>query len=156
VIIKELTYVHTYCASQTMTPLCLVGLFSTSFPGGFFFLYLLRSFLLLRFGKDVKIVHFLGSTKPWMHQYDPVSGNVTVFGGPAHQHVQGYLKQWWDLFGQTVLPKMTGDYVSTNTHAFSSTLSLSRSFKIHFFPRWEAETFVIPSRAFFPGAWEVP
>jgi glycogenin glucosyltransferase len=63
-----------------------------------------------QYGKDVKIVHFLGATKPWMHQYDPVSGNVTVVGGPAQQHVQGYLKMWWDLFAETVLPKMTGDY----------------------------------------------
>ncbi|CAG0921945.1 unnamed protein product, partial [Notodromas monacha] len=64
-----------------------------------------------QFGKDVKIVHFLGATKPWMHQYDPVSGNVTI-SGPAHEHVHSYLKQWWDLFSSEFLHRMSGDYVS--------------------------------------------
>ncbi|XP_043214216.1 transcription initiation factor TFIID subunit 4-like isoform X2 [Amphibalanus amphitrite] len=46
----------------------------------------------LRFGKDVKIVHFLGSNKPWMN---PQAGDASSPAGRFHA-------AWWDIYQSRV------------------------------------------------------
>ena len=53
-----------------------------------------------RFGKDVKIVHFLGPMKPWHHTYNHETGNVYIppscQGGVPHE--RSFLQLWWDIY----------------------------------------------------------
>uniref|UniRef100_A0A8C5YTS2 Glycogenin-1 n=1 Tax=Marmota marmota marmota TaxID=9994 RepID=A0A8C5YTS2_MARMA len=58
-----------------------------------------------QFGSSAKVVHFLGSTKPWNCTYDPQTGSVSEQGagsGPP-QHVT-FLNLWWRLFQEGARP----------------------------------------------------
>ncbi|XP_046299373.1 glycogenin-2 isoform X9 [Marmota monax] len=58
-----------------------------------------------QFGSSAKVVHFLGSTKPWNCTYDPQTGSVSEQGagsGPQ-QHVT-FLNLWWRLFQEGARP----------------------------------------------------
>ena len=54
---------------------------------------------LYRFGKDVKIVHFLGSKKPWMYSYNKTSGTVE---SADKNHSYEHLKMWWDIYTEHI------------------------------------------------------
>ncbi|GFW08060.1 glycogenin-1 [Trichonephila clavipes] len=56
-----------------------------------------------QFGKDVKIVHFLGPIKPWMESYNSETGRVQS-GSP---HSYAHLQLWWDIFMKHVQPNLT-------------------------------------------------
>jgi len=49
-----------------------------------------------RFGKDVKLVHFLGSTKPW-HGESQQSHNATY---------NGFIHAWWAIYKELVAPSL--------------------------------------------------
>lgn len=51
----------------------------------------------MRYGQDVKIVHFLGSVKPWHFMYDQESGQIKRFGTGPSVSDQLFVKMWWDL-----------------------------------------------------------
>jgi len=58
----------------------------------------------MRYGQNVKIVHFLGAVKPWHHYFDDSTGKVkklTSGGLAASDDV--FAQMWWDMF------KATGD-----------------------------------------------
>jgi lipopolysaccharide biosynthesis glycosyltransferase len=55
------------------------------------------------YGKDVKIVHFIGSPKPWQVP-DPSALPTPV----ASEHVN----QWWQIFSSKVQPQLTTSMVS--------------------------------------------
>ena len=64
-----------------------------------------RVCLLLRFGSSAKVVHFLGSSKPWNYKYNPQTGSVLEEGsGRADQHQTSFLNQWWGIYHRRVLP----------------------------------------------------
>jgi len=52
-----------------------------------------------RYGKDVKIVHFLGSIKPWHHYFNKETGQVIRMSS-AHTSMsdQIFTQMWWDLY----------------------------------------------------------
>ncbi|XP_042749545.1 glycogenin-1 isoform X1 [Lagopus leucura] len=56
------------------------------------------------FGSSTKVVHFLGSTKPWNYTYDSrtksVEGNIN---DPKIVHPE-FLNMWWDTYTVNVLP----------------------------------------------------
>lgn len=53
----------------------------------------------MRYGQDVKIVHFLGAVKPWHHSYDEASGKVKKLSGCGSAVSDDIFTQmWWDLF----------------------------------------------------------
>merc|ERR1711971_630737 len=53
------------------------------------------------FGKQVKIVHFIGATKPWLVSFDE-AGNARI--GRPEKHTHLYLKLWWQIFNNSVRP----------------------------------------------------
>lgn len=55
-----------------------------------------------QFGQEVKIIHFLGGVKPWMHTYNTTTGRVEVFGDC--QHLYEHLQLWWNIFMTKVQP----------------------------------------------------
>ncbi|CAL1297244.1 unnamed protein product [Larinioides sclopetarius] len=62
-----------------------------------------------KFGKDVKIVHFLGNQKPWMFRYNKDTGNVNAPIGNAP--LADFLKRWWRIFTEKVSSSPSGDEI---------------------------------------------
>nr|XP_026693838.1 glycogenin-1 isoform X1 [Ciona intestinalis] len=52
-----------------------------------------------QYGKDTKIVHFIGFVKPWNHKYDEKTGEVTQVEGPGI-HEETLVKQWWKVWAE--------------------------------------------------------
>ncbi|XP_029187140.2 glycogenin-1-like [Acropora millepora] len=61
-----------------------------------------------QFGRDVKIVHFIGPIKPWNHTYNSVNGNVNTLSGSRGYvpHERTFLQLWWDIYVTFVQPEM--------------------------------------------------
>lgn len=58
-----------------------------------------------RFGSSVKVVHFLGPTKPWNYKYNPQTGSVLEeSSGLASQHQTSFLNLWWKIYQHSILP----------------------------------------------------
>lgn len=53
-----------------------------------------------RYGADVKIVHFLGSVKPWHQSVDPSTGKVrmSVRSAGYSKADEDFNQMWWDLY----------------------------------------------------------
>ena len=68
------------------------------------------------FGKNVKIVHFIGATKPWLVTFDE-AGNARIGSSEKHTHL--HLKLWWQIFNNSVRPLL-------NKTAPSNSVSTSR------------------------------
>lgn len=57
-----------------------------------------------QFGSDAKVIHFLGSMKPWSCKYNPQSRSVTDEGTSlGHQQLE-FIMLWWETFISNVLP----------------------------------------------------
>ncbi|XP_032475336.1 glycogenin-2 isoform X7 [Phocoena sinus] len=58
-----------------------------------------------QFGSSAKVVHFLGSSKPWNYKYDPQTGSVLEEGsGSVSQHQTSFLNLWWGIYHRSILP----------------------------------------------------
>ena len=61
------------------------------------------SLSLCRFLKDIKVIHFLGSIKPWQHHY--VHKEDTVVLHPSVDSKQygsiEYIQRWWQIYMST-------------------------------------------------------
>ncbi|KAM6304825.1 LOW QUALITY PROTEIN: glycogenin-1 [Aegotheles albertisi] len=56
------------------------------------------------FGANTKVVHFLGSTKPWNYAYDSRTKSIKVnMDDPKIVHPE-FLNMWWDIYTANVLP----------------------------------------------------
>nr|XP_046268618.1 glycogenin-1-like [Scatophagus argus] len=68
-----------------------------------------------QFGRDAKVVHFLGQMKPWNHTYDAQRGEVkghSLSSDPHHPHPD-YVLMWWQLYAKSVLPLLQQAYGDT-------------------------------------------
>lgn len=54
-----------------------------------------------RYGKDIKIVHFLGSSKPWHLYFDKESGKVIHLGGGISPTDEIFSQMWWEIFNDS-------------------------------------------------------
>ncbi|XP_058391356.1 glycogenin-2 isoform X2 [Diceros bicornis minor] len=58
-----------------------------------------------QFGSSAKVVHFLGSSKPWNYKYNPQTGSVLQEGSRVvHQHQASFLNLWWSIYHRSILP----------------------------------------------------
>eukprot|EP00795_Rhopilema_esculentum_P016666 gene16666-8104_t len=56
-----------------------------------------------QFGKDAKVVHFLGAIKPWHHFYDSETSQVQIQQhGVSDLGVQSFIQLWWDVYNNSV------------------------------------------------------
>ncbi|XP_063698458.1 glycogenin-1 isoform X2 [Culicoides brevitarsis] len=61
-----------------------------------------------RFEKDINIIHFLGSLKPWQVNFD--FERCEVGSLPAqYYHLRKYFGLWWKIFSETVHQSLTED-----------------------------------------------
>lgn len=72
---------------------------------------ILTKFLVPRFEADIKIIHFLGSLKPWQVNFNFEHNCVADLPG-QYQHLQGYFGLWWTIFTECVHPVLTEEMVS--------------------------------------------
>lgn len=68
-------------------------------------------FLVSRFEADIKIIHFLGSLKPWQVNFN-FEYNCVADLPAQYQHLQGYFGLWWTIFTECVHPVLTEEMVS--------------------------------------------
>lgn len=58
-----------------------------------------------QFGDDVRIIHFIGITKPWLQYFDTLTGIVQP---PMEAtHLQPLLQLWWNIFCDKVHPQLS-------------------------------------------------
>ncbi|KAL3290193.1 hypothetical protein HHI36_023552 [Cryptolaemus montrouzieri] len=60
-----------------------------------------------QFGKDVKIIHFIGSAKPWLQYFDTETQKVRPSSDVGHLAV--ILQRWWDIFCSLIHPNLSPD-----------------------------------------------
>ncbi|KAK6617983.1 hypothetical protein RUM44_002425 [Polyplax serrata] len=57
-----------------------------------------------QYGSNTRIVHFIGTGKPWLQQLDPATRTITPNAGS--EHLTPLLQTWWDLFCEKVHPQL--------------------------------------------------
>ncbi|XP_066603379.1 enolase-phosphatase E1-like isoform X1 [Prorops nasuta] len=67
-----------------------------------------------QFGDNVRIIHFIGSTKPWLQYFDTMTGIVQP--PQSFNHLQPLLQLWWNIFCELVHPQLTPN-MATSTLA---------------------------------------
>lgn len=55
-----------------------------------------------QYGKNAKVLHFIGSTKPWHLKYNAVTGEVDLSGQSSH--CVEFLQLWWNMLWNNVKP----------------------------------------------------
>ena len=68
-----------------------------------------------RFGKNAKIVHFIGSVKPWQAWFNTETGQVET-SGDVSTHRAELLQKWWSIFMMYVKPTLTAASVRRCTY----------------------------------------
>uniref|UniRef100_A0A8C6XV41 glycogenin glucosyltransferase n=1 Tax=Naja naja TaxID=35670 RepID=A0A8C6XV41_NAJNA len=57
------------------------------------------------FGKDTKVIHFLGPAKPWNYKYNPQTRTVTPNDSASVSENQlPFLELWWITYSSSILP----------------------------------------------------
>ncbi|NWX21932.1 GLYG2 protein, partial [Aegotheles bennettii] len=57
------------------------------------------------FGRDAKVVHFLGATKPWNYKYNLQTKSVMQDGTTSGSfHQLSFLALWWNIYSASILP----------------------------------------------------
>ncbi|GIY68102.1 glycogenin-1 [Caerostris extrusa] len=70
-----------------------------------------------KFGKDAKIVHFLGNQKPWMFNYNKTDDTVDAPDfSPA---LVNFLKMWWRIFTENVSNTESGRNIAEQLEALT-------------------------------------
>lgn len=57
-----------------------------------------------QYGENVKIIHFIGCSKPWHINFDTQGSPLTR----PQEGLQDHLSLWWSIFTASVKPKLTG------------------------------------------------
>ncbi|XP_029726215.2 G-box-binding factor isoform X10 [Aedes albopictus] len=65
-----------------------------------------------QFGQNTKILHFIGTAKPWLQNFNSESRKVYIPGG--YQHLANFLQYWWDIFCEDVHSRLSADMSDLN------------------------------------------
>jgi len=76
-----------------------------------------------QFGQNVKVVHFLGSLKPWLYGYSVSTGQVSQPQGSQGYQQLEHVQIWWNVFMSKVQPNLSPE--SSGLAGSLSKLSLS-------------------------------
>ncbi|CAO1334981.1 unnamed protein product [Diamesa hyperborea] len=78
-----------------------------------------------KFNQEIKIIHFIGETKPWLQHFNSLSKQVNTPQG--YSHLQGFLQLWWDLFCEKVHPELNEEMSGIAGALANITLGTERS-----------------------------
>ncbi|XP_021937260.1 flocculation protein FLO11-like isoform X3 [Zootermopsis nevadensis] len=110
-----------------------------------------------QFGEGAKIVHFIGSNKPWLQYFD--SETRLVRPPQGSEHLQNLLQLWWDIFCSTVHPSLSPDMLGLAGALAKVTLGVPRSaeqaaFEEHMRKQaWEQGSIDYMGRDSFDNIW---
>ncbi|RWS24809.1 glycogenin-1-like protein [Leptotrombidium deliense] len=62
-----------------------------------------------QFGANVKVVHFIGSMKPWMYGYDASSRQIKIPPFCRETQAMEHLTLWWNIFMNKVQEHLSSD-----------------------------------------------
>jgi len=79
-----------------------------------------------RFGGQVRIVHFIGATKPWLLNFDH-RGEPIV--GATESHSKTYLQLWWQIFTNEVKPSLDEHSAVVSTSQGMMGLNIGSSYR---------------------------
>jgi len=88
-----------------------------------------------RFSHNIKIIHFIGTSKPWHVKFDQQGSPQS----PLHeQHSLEFLKHWWHIFDTDIKPSLTkmGDEIKPTSQGTSG--NVSGAMRSEEQPRFEA------------------
>ena len=75
------------------------------------------------YGHNVRIIHFIGASKPWHVKFDSAGAPKPRLG---EEHTLDHLKQWWMIFHADVKPSMAQtslvSHLTTNISQWSSVI----------------------------------
>lgn len=60
-----------------------------------------------QYGQNTKILHFIGTAKPWLQNFNSETRKVYIPGG--YQHLANFLQYWWDIFCEDVHSRLSAD-----------------------------------------------
>nr|XP_022901159.1 uncharacterized protein LOC111414167 isoform X2 [Onthophagus taurus] len=60
-----------------------------------------------QYGKNAKIVHFIGPAKPWLQYFN--TETLKVYPSPGLQHLEETLQKWWNIFCSLIHPNLSKD-----------------------------------------------
>lgn len=71
----------------------------------------------------MKIVHFLGSMKPWHYGFDATTRSVILPLNRQSLQQAEHVQQWWDIFIAKVQPRLTTECTGICAHLANLTIS---------------------------------
>ncbi|XP_057656110.1 proteoglycan 4-like isoform X2 [Diorhabda carinulata] len=100
-----------------------------------------------QFGKSAKILHFIGSSKPWLQYFNTETRKVHPSEGL--QHLEQILQHWWNIFCNLIHPALSPDMTShTDTvHGSQSYTSQSISHTSYYHEYEHNPNYHIPENA---------
>ena len=86
---------------------CVIVFFAKYYPSERTFSFMFF-FLFQRFGAGVKIVHFIGSKKPWQYNINLETGKVIHDDGIISvTSSERFVQQWWDFYNEIAAHRIT-------------------------------------------------
>nr|XP_023680176.1 glycogenin-1 [Paramormyrops kingsleyae] len=73
-----------------------------------------------QFGGNAKVVHFLGSLKPWNYSYDAETKSIRGHTQEPCTLHPDFLLKWWDVFSTSVTPMLKEQYRAESFLSVSS------------------------------------
>ncbi|XP_053664094.1 AF4/FMR2 family member lilli, partial [Anopheles marshallii] len=67
-----------------------------------------------QFGQNTKILHFIGTVKPWLQNFNSETRKVYV--PSEYQHLANFLQYWWDIFAEDVHSRLSPDMQRALAH----------------------------------------
>lgn len=58
-----------------------------------------------KYNEEIRIIHFIGESKPWCQQFNSVNKQVEAPSGFGH--LTAYFQLWWDIFFDSVHPQLS-------------------------------------------------
>ncbi|XP_029167749.1 protein MLP1 homolog isoform X1 [Nylanderia fulva] len=111
-----------------------------------------------QFGEDVRIIHFIGITKPWLQYFDTLTGVVQPPSGSTH--LQPLLQLWWNIFCEQVHPQLSPSMATSTLapiwHAFASSSYLHPvpDISVYYDARNDVVSRKTPDFSEFKDPWE--
>ncbi|XP_039276547.1 glycogenin-1 isoform X5 [Nilaparvata lugens] len=62
-----------------------------------------------QFRDKLKIIHFIGATKPWLQPFDTEKGLSRVSSEPLAQSQSDFIQLWWSIFCTSVHPSLSAN-----------------------------------------------
>ncbi|XP_058466011.1 mucin-2 isoform X6 [Malaya genurostris] len=60
-----------------------------------------------QFGQNTKILHFIGTVKPWLQNFNSETRRVHVPGD--YHHLASFLQYWWDIFCEDIHSRLSSE-----------------------------------------------